>query len=385
MGQRCTALGQNRTAATLFWGGYGASYGIGYLSYMLSPVVIGSAAVGLGLDAGQTGLLATAELFTFALTMLVAAPRIDRVSRRKLALIGAGLAFIGHAGSALAGGYGLLIIARVVAGIGLGLLVAAGNATIASAADPQKLFARVFTLGQLLAAALLFFVVPEFIDRWSFHGSYGLLAVLVLLMLPLVMMLPDRTPTAQDDSHGPGTSWRLFIMPTVLAMALIGASDGSIWTFTERIAANLGMNTQQAGNVLAVSLIAGVAGAALSTLVGTRWGTRMPIAAGGALLAGAYFVVATTNSPMLYTVFQIGAIGVFGFFLPYLYGINGRLDASGRIMVAGSGAHVIGMGIGPAVAGQVVMMSGYAGMGTLVFIMTLICAGTFWFTLAGKR
>ena len=218
-------MGRIRGEARLFWGGYGASYGTGYLSYMLSPVVIGSAAVGLGLDAGQTGLLATAELFTFALTMLVVAPRIDRISRRKLALTGAGLAFAGHAGSAFAGDYDLLIIARVVAGIGLGLLVAAGNATIASAADPQNLFARVFTLGQLLAAALLFFVVPEFVDRWSFHGSYGLLAVLVLLMLPLVMLLPDIAPTVPADNRSPGTSWHLFIVPSVVAMALIGAGQ----------------------------------------------------------------------------------------------------------------------------------------------------------------
>ena len=361
----------------LFFGCFSALYGIGYLSYIVSPVVIGSVVEGLGLDAGEAGLVATAELLTLALCIIALAPRMAALPRRKLALLGVVLVIMGHAGAASASSFWLLLPARAVGGLGLGMLVATGNATIAGSGMPQRLFAGVFALGQLQAAALLLFVLPAVAERWSYHGTYGFLAVWALIMAPLLLFLPSSSPVQKEEAGSSVATMGLFLLPSVLAMVLIGASDASVWTFSERIATGLGLSTQQAGNVLASALVAGVIGSSLAGLLGTKHGERWPILIASLLLATAYLSVANATSGIVYSIAQISVIGLYGFLIPYLFGVNGRMDPQGRIMVAGSGAHLVGMGAGPVLAGQAILAFGYPGVGTVVFSMTIGCAVLF--------
>jgi len=361
----------------LFLGSFAALYGIGYLSYILSPVVIGSIVQGLGLDEAEAGIVATVELFTLALCIFALAPRMAALPRRKLAFIGVALVIIGHGSSALAASFLFLLPARAVAGVGLGMLIATGNAVVAGSGTPQRLFASAFAVGQLQAAALLLFVFPAIAERWSYHGTYGFLALWALVMAPLLWFLPTSPPDSHQEAQSSPATAGLFLLPSVLAMALIGASDASVWTFTERIAAGLGLSAPQAGSVLAGALIAGVIGSTLAGLLGTKLGERWPILIGSVLLATAYFCVTNATNGVVYSVAQVSVLGSYGFIIPYLFGVNGRMDRQGRVMVAGSGAHLIGTGAGPLLAGQAIIAVGYPGVGTLVFVMTIGCAVLF--------
>jgi predicted MFS family arabinose efflux permease len=359
-------------------------YGIGYLSYMLSPIVIGSVVDGMGLDEGEAGFVAAAELISLALSVIFLAPRMGSIRRRRLAFVGVAVVFVGHGLAALASEFWLLVATRAIAGVGLGLLIAAGNAAIAGSGTPQRLFAAVLTLGQLQAAALLLFVMPEIAVRWSYHGTYGFLACWALVLSPLIWFLPNQPPEDIGVAQSPTGGLALFVLPTVLAMVLIGASDSSVWTFTERIANSLGMDTQEAGMVLAAALVAGVIGSAISGIVGTRFGEVGPIGIGSMALAVGYFAVVTASNPTVYAAAQITVIGLFGFLIPDLYGVNGRLDLKGRIMVAASGAHLAGMGLGPGFAGQAILIAGYGGVGTMISGSVIVAAALFLLSIKRK-
>jgi predicted MFS family arabinose efflux permease len=365
-------------------GCFAALYGVGYLSYILSPVVIGSVVEGLRLDAAQAGLLASVELGALAISVILLAGRMATIDRRRLALAGIGLVVIGHASSALAGSLWFLLPCRAIAGLGLGAMIATGNAAVATTSAPQRQFAIAFTMGQFQAAALLLFVLPVVVERWSYSGAYGFLAIWSLLMLPLLRLLPERENAQDDRAPVKGGAWQLFLLPTVIAMMLIGASDSSVWTFTERIALQLGLSLREAGSVLAVALIAGVAGSLAAAILGTRFGERTPILIASIVLATAYYAVATATSAAVYSSAQVTVIGCYGFVIPYLFGVNGRLDPTGRIMVAGSAAHLIGAGMGPLIAGQIIQSMGYAGVGSMVAAMTVACALLFFWRL-GQR
>ena len=117
----------------------------GQLSQITLPLLVGAAVVGLGMDEQGAGLLSSVELITVALVSFMIAPQMGVWPRRNVALIGAGLAILGHAGSTVAPLLLPLALARILAGFGAGMMVAAGNACIANAENPDRLASLVST------------------------------------------------------------------------------------------------------------------------------------------------------------------------------------------------------------------------------------------------
>lgn len=86
----------------LLFGVAASSGSSGQLSQITLPLLVGAAVVGLGMDEQAAGLLSSVELVTVALVSFVIAPQMGVWPRRNVALIGAGLAILGHACSTFA-------------------------------------------------------------------------------------------------------------------------------------------------------------------------------------------------------------------------------------------------------------------------------------------
>ena len=76
---------------TLVWAVLGTT-GVGLLGSNTMPVLVGGLVDGLGLDTTAVGLLASLELLGVAVGGLLVVPFVARVSRRRMALLGSGLA-----------------------------------------------------------------------------------------------------------------------------------------------------------------------------------------------------------------------------------------------------------------------------------------------------
>ncbi len=359
-----------------FLGAFAALYGIGYLAYMLMPVLVGSLIEGLGINEDGAGVIATIELVALAVTLLVLAPRMARMPLRRLAFTGAGLAILGSVLATLVVALPLLAASRAVAGIGMGMCIAAANAVIAASESPQRLFASVFSVGQLQAAVLMT-VLPVFTARWAHVGGYGFVAVWIALMMCLLIWLPSTRVADIEGAVEEKTSLGLFVLPSVIGMILVGACDGMLWTFTERIAESLGLDSQTVGFVLGGALVCGVLGAAVSALVGERFGVVLPIATGLPILGACYLAVTFASAPPVYITAQLMVLFFFGFTIPYLLGFNGSLDPKGRVMVAASGAMLVGMAIGPAVSGAIIVAAGFKAVGACIVVMIAVCLTLF--------
>jgi MFS family permease len=238
------------------------------------------------------------------------------------------------------------------------------------------LFASVFSVGQLQAAVLMV-LMPFFITRWAHVGAYGFVAVWIALMMSLLIWLP-RTRVAEIESAAADqASLGLFVLPSVIGMILVGACDGMLWTFTERVAERLGLDVQTIGIVLGGALVCGVLGAAFSAFVGERFGVVLPIAISLPLLGGSYLAVTLAPSPPVYIVAQLLVLFLFGFTIPYLLGFNGSLDPKGRVMVAASGAMLVGMAVGPVVSGAIIVKAGFTAVGASIVVMIALCLTLF--------
>ncbi|NKB35702.1 MAG: MFS transporter [Gammaproteobacteria bacterium] len=350
---------------------FAAIYGVGYLSYMLMPLQIGALIESLGLNEAEAGVIATSELIALAVSLFVIAPKIARYSKRQLGMVGVCLVIIGHSLSASSDSYTTLLIYRVLTGIGAGMVLAAGNAVVAASINPQRLFAVVLTVGQLQAACLLF-VMPEFTIRWGHSGAYGFLAGWTCLMLFFLTLLPGRQSHA-EESHSTIISidWKILLLPTVLAMMLVGTSDSSLWTFQERIARSLGLEEATIGLVLGAALISGVLGAATSAVIGNRLGKGLPVAISMSWMAMCYLLITVTKNPAIYIAAELSYLFAYGFAIPYLFGINAELDKSGGAMVAANACNLTGNAIGPVCAGYLIVSGGYPAIGIGIAMLTL--------------
>ncbi len=366
-------------------GTFAAIYGLGYLSYMLMPMQVGALVKSLSLDEAKVGLVATVELLSLAIALFVLAPKIATIDKRKLATYGACMIIGGHALSALAGTALLLLPCRVAVGVGAGMAIAAGNAIVASQVNPQKLFAIVFTVGQFQAACLLL-LLPLLHADTSHTSIYVCLALWTVLMLLLARNLPGQeTECNTAEPLAEKANYRVFLLPTVLAMVFIGASDASLWTFQERIAHNLGLDAETIGLVLAGAVISGMLGAALAALLGDRLGKIFPIVSGLVWMAMCYIVITHTSYSTLYIACELSYLFAYGFVIPYLFGLNGELDKNGGAMVAANGCNLVGISVGPVCAGYIIVNSGYGTVGLIISAFAIVAMAMYLLALAGTR
>ena len=180
----------------------------GTVSLIMSPLLISALISGLDLSEKSAGFIATSEFLTIAFVSFLIAPKMGVWPRRSTALCGALIAIVGHACSAFAVDVGSLTIARMVAGIGAGMMLAAGNAVVASANNPDKLYS-ILMIVTGAAHLLLLGLGPIFTTRWSYPGAYGIEVVFLLCLLPFVWLLPQHHDAdasgalKAEDSHQP--------------------------------------------------------------------------------------------------------------------------------------------------------------------------------------
>jgi predicted MFS family arabinose efflux permease len=335
------------------------------------PLLLGSLVDGLGLDEADAGVLGSLELGGLAAASLILAPRVDRISRRDLAVRGAIAACAGHALSALTGSFWILALARFVAGLGEGATIAAANSAAASARDPDRLFAESAVLGGLLAAAALV-ALPYAIEPWGHPGGFGAIAGLSIVCLPPLLWLPALLGKGAPK-RAPLTRKRLGFA-TLAAVFLFSVAQGAIWAFSERIGIAVGLSREEVGLALGVTTLAGLAGGVVAAVLGTRKGRAAPLALGLGANVVATWMVVIAGSVELYLAGLLAWGVAFYFALPFLLGAAAALDPLGRWTAAAAGVSAVGLALGPSGAGLMVSASGYPALGGFVIACGLAAA-----------
>ena len=132
----------------------------------------------------------------------------------------------------------------------------------------------------------------------------------------------------------------------------------AIWTFIGQMASPGSISQVEAAHALSLAPIGGMAGAALASAIGTRFGSMRPLGFAIAVLAAA--VVALGHQPP-WSVYATACFAVlFGWTLavPFLLGGIAGVDRSGRLTAAVNVVIGGGLATGPAVAALIVGNSG---------------------------
>jgi len=241
------------------------------------------------LGAGITGAEWTVNAYTlaFAALLLGGAALGDRFGRRRMFTVGMAVFTLGSTAAALAPTVGVLVAARTVQGVGAAVF-APLSLTLLTAATPQGRRGAVLGAWGAIGGAG---AASGPLVGGALTALAGWRSVFWLVVpVGLAVVLAARR---LDESRGPSATVaplplfrsRAFALANAVALLHHAALFGSLFLVTHLLQAGLGAGPLDAGlRLLPMAvmpmLLAPVGGAAAD-----RWGTRMPMAAGVALVA----------------------------------------------------------------------------------------------------
>jgi MFS family permease len=334
----------------LFWAIVAGIF-IGEMGAMLMPMQIGAFMDGLQIGEASAGMLGTVETAAVALVMLAVAFGWIAGSPLKLALGGACIVAIGQVATAFVDIVSLLMVCRVLVGIGCALCQSAAVMTIASKfSDPDAVTGKVYAY-VLMFLALLIWVLPELLSYGHHRVLFPLLAVIAVLALPLLRHLPaggeDLSDNRKFEIELPARYTVLFFLGEISLLLGLGA----VWAFVERMGIALGVSAHDVGTILAATMLVSMAGSFAAGLLGARVGRLLPLALGSVVGGVACASVAMANGLWSYATALLFFQFMMSFVLPYLIGTAAVIDRSGRLATGAFAVQIFSYALGTGVGG----------------------------------
>jgi predicted MFS family arabinose efflux permease len=373
-------IGMERGQLRILLSSFAAISGVGLLSYAALPLMFASTMESLGLNGAGTGLLYSLEFLAAALSSLIVAPKMGKIKRRDLAFAGAFIVIIGNLASALWSSHEFLLVFRPFTGIGAGLTLACGNATIANARHPAKIagMMNVLFAGMMFLLMLLLSFVSE---SWGLQGIYFALAAVTISFLIMLVRMPQRSISNDLPTTSGKTTSKIMLsvagITIFVVFLLFTLRDSMAWSYGVTIGNEVGYTTSEMGRLLSLQALIGLFGPIIAALIGFKYGMRFPLIF-GLIFAGltSYAIFLSVEAPYLFRISLLVWTAGYFFGISYLTAFAATLDPDGRIVAASGSAMVLGVAAGPAFSGYIISYGGYAMAAwatlALVSVMTIV-------------
>lgn len=293
--------------------------------------------------------------------VLIAAGRLgDRVGRRRVFLTGLAIVAVGSLAAAAAPGHSWLVTARVVEGLGAGVLIS-GTFAIVRDAVPVEFLGRAFGLYSLVAGVVLLLVpvisgALNHLDSWRWALLLNALISLIALLLTPRFLPADSPSTRAHPSISRLIRSTNFLPASALASLMYLVVTMMWFTLTFYLHTVHGLNSLEIGLVFASY---GILRAALPPSTGRfadRVGVRTPLLIGWGLIVAAMvafsFAADANHLPVTILILAVAGVGV-AFIAPASNAaalaqirVEDRSDASGVYLTL----RMIGSAIGVAIA-----------------------------------
>jgi predicted MFS family arabinose efflux permease len=334
---------------------------IGTLGTLITPALF-AAWAHLNWTPSRLGLVAAIELMGLAAGSLSGLYWQRRWNWQGVALPALLLAALGNAACMVSEDFATVSVARGLAGLGGGLLCAVYSAFLANTKSPSRLIALT-TFIQIAVEAVIIFSSNSVFLRFGSPVLFGLMAALLLLLVPPLRFLPASWPADVGDNVHAGAdttrSWRGY--PLLLAFAPFVVVQTGVYAFLGefgRMAANLPID--QTLRAIAISIVLSSLGSVAAYVVNNRGGVLLPI-------AGAILVMATTTASLIlashsFATFlaSIALLQIAWIFLNcYLY--TALIEASNLLVPAATPIASFGSAFGASAMGYVLEHGGLPG------------------------
>lgn len=371
----------------LLYAAFAFSQGIGLITYWTLPILAGALMARLGLTTTQVGLLGTIEFSGLFIASLAVAPFMNRGFRRRFAVLGVALVIAINMICGLGDfEFSALATLRFVAGLGAGLALAVGNATIANARDTER-FSGHLTIALVAFMVAVMPIFSRVSESFGHRGVFLALAVTVLISGLSLLFLPDGPDTelvGEAPEQSAPVAATLFSAAgiSVLAVALFfGARDTLPWLVAEQLGVDAGMALPEIGDLFALMYAVSILGPALLLFLSQRFDAKTLLAASMAVtgLFAWVFTVSDGSRMQFSSGIVIWATAYFMAFA-LLNAVAATVDRSGQLVSAVGSSFIAGVTVAPFFGGYLVDQGGYSHLGVAeialtVMIVVLVVAG----------
>ncbi|MEI9850414.1 MAG: MFS transporter [Sphingomonas sp.] len=229
----------------------------------LSPFIIAD----LGLTNAQLGLLSSALSVSIAISGLIVSAAADAAGQRKRFLVISLIGFsVLSAGSGLASSFGMLVIARLLLGIGEGPMIPLAQSVMSTASSPER---RGFNMGAmqiggafLIGAMLGPVIAVAFAERFGWQAAFFASAVPGLIGAALIALVVKPVPAEPADPAMPGAgdSWTGLLRSRNLLICMAISGLITAWLTIQNVFMPVYLTQVDGFTPSAMSMILGVAG-----------------------------------------------------------------------------------------------------------------------------
>jgi predicted MFS family arabinose efflux permease len=364
----------------LLYAAFAFSQGIGLLSYWVLPLVAGSLITGLGLSTTEVGMIGTIEGSGLFISSLLLANFVDRGYRKRAAITSVAVVIVANLVCGIVDmGFIALAIMRFITGIGAGLALAVGNATIANARDTEK-FSGHLTVMLVAFMVVIMPALSRISDTFGYQGIFLGLAVTVLIGAISIIFLPDGPDQSlaqegEADSRA-ATDLLSALAIAVLMIALLFGARGTLpWLVAEQLGTDAGMSLPQVGNLFSLMYAVSILGPAALLFLARVAGVRA-ILFWSLAVAGFFnwlFTVSAGNTVQ----FSVGIIAwatIYFIAFAQINAVAALADRKGKLVSAVGSAFIAGVTIAPFIGGSLVDAGGYTWLGAAEIILTILIA-----------
>lgn len=330
------------------------------------PVLLDAFRTSGGLDEQTAGFLFTVELVASALTTLIVSAWMPVHSLRRGALAGGALAMAGAALTLVSPAPSLLLAARLLTGIGGGIVAAEATAVLARGLDRERLIANLAIVA-ILNAAFWLAVLPYAVDAFGYRGPYAALLLLCLVGTMLLNRLP-APPVRRSVGAGPAR-WRLPAVLVALAIFATQLGQGAFWSLEEVFGARAGLTDHAVGLLLSVVTLFLLVGAVGAAWAGGRFGRMAPILVLTGINALSILAATSITDPTLFIAANLLQSVTNLSSVIYQLGLAASLDRSGRLVAASTGLVTLGNGVGLSLSVGLNAALGPASVGIAVLVL----------------
>ena len=319
---------------------------------MLAPWLVGVYIANYNFSVTAAGLLMSLEFAALAVVSLVISPFMDRAPRRTLAISGALLVLVANTICTAVESWDAFVVARIVAGIGYGMTMTAGNAVAAGARHPARLYGHKLAMFALLSLTTML-VIPSLIENHSPKWLFGVMSMVNALLIYPLVRLPQYSAPRADTEAMPDIDRRSTWLTGVVAAAMFVSvltfftRETMVYVFSERIGVTLGLEREWIGVLFALSAVVGIAGPLLTVWLGDRFGELRLAVLVVVLSTWLTITLVLTADSKTYAILIVvwPLLNLGGFAL--LMGLAGILDPTGRLISACGGAVLGSYAISP--------------------------------------
>jgi predicted MFS family arabinose efflux permease len=348
---------------------------IGPEVFIVQPGFVQGLVENLGFDARSAGYAASIEVWGITATTLLMTFFAHRFNWRKVITVSLILVALSNLLCIGVHDRTIFVLLRFLAGAGAGSLISLSFTTVGLSSNPDRNFGYLI-MWVLLYGAVVLYLMPTAYAVSGMTGPLLFFAALPLTALPLVSAFPSNAETTSaveaDAVNLPGSLKSL----ALAAMFAYFVAQGVAWAYLFLIGTAGGLSEQHVATALTLSQVAGVAGALLPAMIGSRFGRWRPLSVGigGGALALVFLIGRFEYLP--FTLWVCAYNFFWNMTHPYLLASMASFDRRGRVVVYAVAMQMLGLAIGPALAAMVISPSHYDRVNRLAigfFLASLIC------------